>query len=47
VGPKKGAVLDRKKFEALLTQYYQDRGWDPETTKPGRAKLQELGLNLL
>lgn len=32
VGPKKGSVLDRSKFDALLTQYYKDRGWDPEST---------------
>lgn len=44
IGAKKGAVLDRDKFKALLTQYYNDRGWDPETTRPGKAKLQELGL---
>jgi len=47
VGPKKGAVLDRTRFEAMLTRYYKDRGWDPETTKPGAAKLKELGLDLL
>ncbi|WP_026841744.1 aldehyde ferredoxin oxidoreductase family protein [Citrifermentans bremense] len=45
VGPKKGAVLDREKFESMLTQYYQDRGWDPETTQPGQKKLKELGLD--
>lgn len=44
VGPKKGAVLDREKFESMLTKYYQDRGWDPETTQPGKKKLKELGL---
>jgi len=45
VGSKKGSVLDRKRFEALLTQYYQDRGWDPESTKPGKATLKALGLD--
>lgn len=45
VGPKKGAVLDREKFETMLTKYYQDRGWDPETTQPGKKKLKELGLD--
>lgn len=45
VGPKKGAVLDREKFESMLTKYYQDRGWDPETTQPGKKKLKELGLD--
>jgi aldehyde:ferredoxin oxidoreductase len=47
VGPKKGAVLDPVKFDTMLTQYYKDRGWNPETTKPGRPKLKELGLDSL
>ncbi len=45
IGPKKGAVLGRAKFDAMLTQFYKDRGWDPETTKPGQSKLKQLGLN--
>jgi aldehyde:ferredoxin oxidoreductase len=45
IGPKKGSVLDRAKFDAMLTQYYKGRGWDPETTKPGESKIKELGLN--
>ena len=45
IGPKKGSVLDRDQFDAMLTQYYKDRGWDPDTTKPGESKLKELGLD--
>lgn len=45
IGLKKGAVLDRERFEAELTQYYKDRGWDPDTTKPNESKLKELGLD--
>jgi aldehyde:ferredoxin oxidoreductase len=45
IGPKKGSVLDRTRFDAMLTQYYKDRGWDPATTKPGESKLKELGLD--
>jgi aldehyde:ferredoxin oxidoreductase len=45
VGPKKGSVLNRDQFDAMLTQYYKDRGWDPESTKPGESKIKELGLN--
>jgi aldehyde:ferredoxin oxidoreductase len=41
---KKGAVFDREKFEALKTEYYQLRGWDPATGLQTRTKLQELGL---
>ncbi len=47
IGAKRGAVLDRKDFEAMLTRYYKDRGWDPESTKPGTAKLKELGLDFI
>lgn len=45
IGPKKGAVLDRDKFREILTQYYKERGWDAQTTKPAEAKLKELGLD--
>lgn len=45
IGPKKGAVLDREQFESMLTQYYEDRGWDPQTTEAGETKLRELGLD--
>lgn len=45
IGSKKGAVLDRNKFDAMLTQFYKDRGWDSETTAPGKIKLKELGLD--
>lgn len=45
VGPKKGAVLDREKFRKMLTQYYRERGWDTETSRPGIQKLKELGLD--
>ncbi len=39
-----GAVLDVDKFEEMQTEYYNLRGWDPETGIPRRAKLEELGL---
>ncbi len=47
IGPKKGAVLNREQFEAGLTQYYKERGWDPDTTQPGESKLKELGLDFI
>jgi aldehyde:ferredoxin oxidoreductase len=37
-------VLDRDQFDAMLAQYYKDRGWDPYTTEPGESKLKELSL---
>jgi aldehyde:ferredoxin oxidoreductase len=45
IGPKEGSVLDRNQFDSTLTQYYKDRGWDPDTTKPGESKLKELGMD--
>ncbi|MCJ7522493.1 MAG: hypothetical protein MUP21_09800, partial [Dehalococcoidia bacterium] len=41
---KKGAVLDRDRFEQLKGEYYGLRGWDVGTGLQSRAKLEELGL---
>jgi aldehyde:ferredoxin oxidoreductase len=41
-GGSAGFVLD---FEAMLSAYYEARGWDRETGKPSREKLMELGLD--
>ncbi|TAK34156.1 MAG: hypothetical protein EPO21_10480 [Chloroflexota bacterium] len=41
---KTGAVVDREKFEALKTEFYGYRGWDPETGLQTRARLRELEL---
>ncbi len=43
-GAEKGAVLKREKFYSTLTEYYMKRGWNPETTEPGRNTLKKLGL---
>jgi aldehyde:ferredoxin oxidoreductase len=42
-GPQKGAVLDRKKYDNLLTRYYKHRGWTNEGI-PTEKTLKELGL---
>jgi aldehyde:ferredoxin oxidoreductase len=42
---KKGAVLDRDKFEDMKTEYYRLRGWDADTGLQTRTKLNELGLS--
>jgi len=47
VGPKKGAVVNREEFATILEQYYTDRGWDTNTSRPTNAKLEELGLGYL
>ena len=41
---KRGAVLDRDKFERLKEEYYGLRGWDISTGLQTKAKLGELGL---
>ncbi|MEW6184947.1 MAG: aldehyde ferredoxin oxidoreductase N-terminal domain-containing protein [Thermodesulfobacteriota bacterium] len=41
---KKGTVFDREKFEAIKTEYYHLRGWDPNTGLQTEEKLQQLGL---
>ena len=40
-----GLGLDREKFGDLLDEYYGLRGWDPETGRPTRARLEALGLD--
>jgi aldehyde:ferredoxin oxidoreductase len=36
--------LAEQDVETLLDEYYEARGWDPETGNPTDEKLQELGL---
>lgn len=43
-GPGKGQILDKDKFENMLDEYYELRGWDKETELPSRSKLEEVGL---
>ena len=39
-----GRYLDREKFEAFKTLYYELEGWDVETGWPTRRTLEELNL---
>jgi aldehyde:ferredoxin oxidoreductase len=43
-GPTNGWKLDKSEFEAALTEYYRQSGWDIETGTPTRATLDRLGL---
>lgn len=36
--------LDQEKWERLKDRYYRLRGWDAETGRPRREKLEELGM---
>lgn len=42
-GPMKGAVLDKEKYDKLLSAYYAHRGWTDQG-KPKEETLLELGL---
>jgi aldehyde:ferredoxin oxidoreductase len=43
-GPHKGAKIDPEKWEIMLDDYYQARGWDKNGI-PTPEKLKELGLD--
>lgn len=41
---KKGAVVDREKYQSILDEYYQLRGWDVTSGLQTKARLIELDL---
>jgi aldehyde:ferredoxin oxidoreductase len=41
---RKGAMLDRAKFEEMKREYYRLRGWDAVSGLQTKAKLEELNL---
>ncbi|MBM3128550.1 MAG: aldehyde ferredoxin oxidoreductase family protein [Chloroflexi bacterium] len=43
-GALAGVAIPKAEFEQMMTQLYQLKGWDPQTTVPSRAKLRELGI---
>jgi len=43
-GPSGGAVVDRDKFERILDEYYDARGWLVDTGLPRLEKLESLDL---
>ncbi|MCD4789418.1 MAG: aldehyde ferredoxin oxidoreductase family protein [Bacteroidales bacterium] len=46
-GPKEGAIVNREEFKKIMDEYYEARGWDKETSRPTKKKLEELGLGFL
>jgi len=44
-GPSKGAIVERDKFNTILDEYYESRGWNRETGLPTRKGLESLGLH--
>lgn len=45
IGIMAGAKLNRDNFYKRLHNYYVERGWDPETSRPTNDKLESLGLS--
>ncbi|MBS7622377.1 aldehyde ferredoxin oxidoreductase family protein [Candidatus Bathyarchaeota archaeon] len=44
-GPSGGAVVDRERFERILDEYYEARGWRVDDGIPSRERLEQLGLH--
>jgi aldehyde:ferredoxin oxidoreductase len=43
-GASKGQYISQQDLDAMLDEYYSERGWDKKTGVPTRAKLRDLGL---
>jgi aldehyde:ferredoxin oxidoreductase len=43
-GASKGHLISRNDLDAMLDEYYEERGWDVRTGVPTREKLTGLGL---
>jgi len=42
---RKGAVLEKEKFQKMLGEFYELRGWDRETGLQKEAQLEAMGLH--
>jgi len=45
VGDEEGAVLNKDEFNIMMDEYYAERNWDIETTRPSNEKINQLGLS--
>ena len=43
-GPLQGSAIPREEFERALTVLYGLKGWDPESGRPGRQRLEALSI---
>ncbi len=41
---RKGAVVERNRFEKMKSEYYKLRGWDVNSGLQNKTKLKELQL---
>lgn len=46
-GPQKDVLMQPQEFETMMEAYYEERGWDKSSTRPGKEKLKLLGLSFL
>ena len=43
-GKLEGVAISKAEFEQTMTDLYKQKGWDPQTGAPTRARLRELGI---
>jgi aldehyde:ferredoxin oxidoreductase len=43
-GPFDGSSIDKEKFEKMLEDYYEVRGWDRQSGIPTKERLERLGM---
>lgn len=43
-GPSAGELIDSREWERMLDEYYEERGWDPESGLQTRLGLERLSL---
>jgi aldehyde:ferredoxin oxidoreductase len=43
-GESKGQRISQADLDLMLDEYYTERGWDPQSGIPTRAKLESLAL---
>ena len=46
-GESKGHKISREELNHMLKEYYTERGWDPESGVPTKAKLEALDLGYI
>lgn len=46
-GLQKDVLIGRDEFEQIMDEYYVERGWNPQSTKPEKEKITTLGLDFV
>ena len=45
LGPQKGVLLSKEEFAEIMDDYYQQRGWDQQTSQPQPETIAALELD--